>query len=167
MLWRGSTTRFMFQRENLVLNDFEKHSDIDVAFNQIVQNKNEMLPYVKNPISIREMLQYKFLISIERNDVATDLKWKLYSKSLVFMRRPTVFSWLMEDKLIPYYHYIPLNDDFTDLNEKYQWALENIHKCKEIIKNANAYMSQFMDEEKEIYLQREIIRIYTENLEIV
>ena len=42
------------------------------------------------------------------------------------MLKPIICSWLMEDKLVHWIHYIPINDDFSDLQEKYTWCLNNI-----------------------------------------
>ena len=36
-------------------------------------------------ISERRLLQYKYLLSLEGNDVATGLKWMMLSDSVVFM----------------------------------------------------------------------------------
>ena len=63
---------------------------------------------------IAKELKYKYLLSLEGNDVSSSLKWMLYSNSVVFMRNPRIVSWIMEDHLEPYIHYIPLNDDFNN-----------------------------------------------------
>ena len=123
--------------------------------------------YFKNPMEMIELLQYKYLISVEGNEVASGLKWMLYSNSVVLMPKPRNFSWIMEDKLIPYFHYIPLKDDFSDLEEKYSWCLTNNKKCEYISKNATNYMKQFLDIEKEKEIEREVIRIYNKNIKII
>ena len=112
-------------------------------------------------------MKYKYLISVEGNDVASGLKWMLYSNSVVLMAKPRNFSWIIEDKLIPYFHYIPLKDDFSDLEEKYSWCLNNNDKCEYITKNATNYMEQFLDINKEIEIEREVIRIYNKNIKII
>lgn len=176
-LWRGVTTgkpdikynnKLYFQREILVEQYFNKNEElIDVGFNKLCQGKIECKKYLKEFISIEDQLKYKFLLSIEGNDIATDLKWKLLSKSVVLMRKPTKFSWLMEDKLIPDYHYILLKDDFSDLEEKLEWAINNLEKVDEIIKNANKYMEMFLDEKNEEHLQKKIIKIYFNNVKFI
>ena len=47
--------------------------------------------------------------------MASGLKWMLFSNSVVFMAPPTKTSWAMEEKLVPYVHYIPLwqNKDYV------------------------------------------------------
>ena len=76
------------------------------------------------------------------------------------MTKPRPNSWLMENKLIPNYHYILLNDDFSDLQEKYEWCEKNQDKCKEIIKNAKDYMTQFFNVKREKKLEKDILDIY-------
>ena len=43
----------------------------------------------------------------------------------------------MEDKLIPGYHYMLLKDVFSDLQENYDWALNNLEKYKKNITKCN------------------------------
>lgn len=97
---------------------------------------------------------------VEGNDKASGLNWALASNSLVFMAKPTKFSWLMENTLIPNYHYILVKDDFSDLLEKVNWC--NIHegRGRQIMRNANEYMKQFMDLRNEEELQLEVLRQY-------
>ena len=44
------------------------------------------------------------------------LKWQLASNSVVFMARPSVVSFLMEDELVPYVHYIPVKVSYYYCN---------------------------------------------------
>ena len=113
---------------------------------------------------MKQQLQSKFIISVEGNDVSSGLKWQLYSNSVVFMTKPKVCSWLMEDLLIPGVHYILLKDDYSDLEEKYNWALKNDIKCMEISKNATNYMKQFLNKNKEDKITKLIMNKYFENI---
>ena len=49
-------------------------------------------------------MQHKYLLALESNDVATQLKWLLTSVSVVVMPTPTTESWLMEGRLQPFVH---------------------------------------------------------------
>ncbi len=122
--------------------------------------------YLKKTLSLKEQLGYKYIMSLEGNDVASGLKWQLYSNSVVFMRKPRVVSWAMEDMLEPYVHYVPVNDDFNDISEQINWAEKNQDKCKEIIKNANAFIEQFLNEEKEERIHQLVIDKYFKNVNI-
>ena len=46
--------------------------------------------------TIRRLLEYKAVIMLEGNDVASGLKWALLSQSVVLMPRPLHTSWAME-----------------------------------------------------------------------
>ena len=163
IFWRGTTTGFENRpgnRYDFIKSWFNKYEHINIGFSSIHQGKNKYKKYVKKSVNIEEMMSYKYLVSIEGNDKDSGLNWKLNSKSLIMMTRPRANSWLMEDKLIPDYHYILLKDDFSDLQEKYKWCENNQDKCKEIIKNAKNYMTQFFNIKREEKLEKDILEIY-------
>jgi hypothetical protein len=81
IIWRGGSTgnkrvKFVEKYQN------HQNKNIDIKFSNLCQNviNNN---YILNKLSINEQLQSKFIISIEGNDVATNLKWLLYSNSVV------------------------------------------------------------------------------------
>ena len=90
----------------------------------------------------------------------------MYSNSLVLMPKPTICSWFMEDKLINGKHYIEIKNDFSDLEEKYNWCCNNLDRCKEIVQNAKKYVRQFLNEENENKIIKKIIEIYIETVKI-
>ena len=55
--------------------------NIDIGFSHIVQNEYQYQDYVKDKLTMKDMLKSKFLISIEGNDVATSTKWIMSSNS--------------------------------------------------------------------------------------
>lgn len=149
-------------RFTLVENWFNKTNDIDVGFSFIHRDwlKPKYLKYVKGSCDVNHFLKFKYILSIEGNDKDSGLNWKLNSNSVVFMAKPRVTSWLMETTLIPNKHYILLNDDFSDLQEKLEWCNNNQDKCIEIIKNANEFMKQFSDKKMEENLEIEVLNTY-------
>lgn len=117
-------------------------------------------PHSKEFMSIREQLKYKYIVSVEGNDVATNLKWIMNSNSLCFMRKPQVETWFMEGALIPNYHYVLLNDDYSDLLDKINYYNDNPEQAKEIIKNANEYINQFKDKNLEDLISLMVMKKY-------
>jgi len=163
LVWRGVTTGQPSRPGNrftLVEKYFRKHDEIDVGFNGITQGKHSYAKYTISGMSVTELLKYKYILAVEGNDKASGLNWALASNSLVFMSKPTKFSWLMEDKLIPGFHYVPVKDDFSDLLENVRWCNKHPEKCKQVVQNANQYMNQFMDQKNEELLQHEVITHY-------
>ncbi len=67
-------------------------------------------------MSLYDHLHYRYIMALEGNDVATNLKWIMSSNSIAVMPRPTCETWFMEGRLIPNYHYIEIADDFHDLS---------------------------------------------------
>jgi hypothetical protein len=72
---------------------------------------------VKDYLLRKEQLRFKAAIILERNGVATGLKWAILNSSVVMMLRPTVTSWAMEETLQPWVHYIPLDADGSNVEE--------------------------------------------------
>lgn len=105
--------------------------------------------WYKPKVNIDYHLKHKFILCIEGNDVASNLKWVMSSNSVAVMPKPKFESWFMEGKLIPDYHYIQIKDDYSDMEEKINYYIKNTDKLKIISKNANEYISQFKDKESE------------------
>lgn len=164
-IWRGVATGIHrsqdYPNRKKLVSTYYNNKTFDIGYTSLVFYKDQLdVKFLKNKMSLKDQLKNKFIISVEGNDVASGLKWQLYSNSVVLMPKPSCTSWLMEDKLVPGVHYILLKDDFSDLEEKYEWALNNLEKCKKIAENATTYMKQFLDEENENKIQIEMIKRY-------
>lgn len=132
VFWRGVTTG---ERHRLLDRWIQYDRDvIDIALTEVVVKRdgsgsvgaeggiglsfyrNHLAKHhVRNKETVIHMAKYKYLLSVEGNDVATGLKWMLYSNSVVLMSPPKYASWAMEDLLLPFVHYIPLNSDFCQI----------------------------------------------------
>lgn len=113
-------------------------------------------------ITLFEQLKYKFILSLEGNDVASNLKWVMSSNSLAVMPRPVYETWFMEGKLIPDYHYVEIKPDFSDLEEKMNYYSTHLEESMEIIRHANEYVSQFKDEKREKIISLLVLKKYFE-----
>ncbi len=100
-------------------------------------------------LSIERHLEYKFILALEGNDVATNLKWIMSSNSIAVMPVPTYETWFMEGTLIPDYHYICIRNDYKDLEEKLTYFINHPEEAKNIVSNANQYVEQFKDKKRE------------------
>ena len=167
IIWRGVSTGKLSNpgnRFDLVKKWYNVDPQIDIGFNGIVQGKDEYRKYLKETQHPPQMLKNKYILSVEGNDKDSGLNWKLNSNSVVLMPKPLSTTWLMERKLIPNHHYILLKNDFSDLKAKLNWCMKNKKKCKNIIKNANNYMSQFSNKEIEEKLEEDVIKLYFEKV---
>jgi len=116
--------------------------------------------WIKDKISIEDHLKYKFVLCIEGVDVATNLKWVMSSNSIAVMAKPKIESWFMESKLVADYHYIEINDDYSNLEEKLNYYINNVDECLKIIENANTYVSQFKDYNREKLISLLVLEKY-------
>lgn len=162
IIWRGCPTG---NGDRIKFCD-KYYKKYNVGLTMIFSHNKQYEYLIKNTININDFYNYKYIISIEGNDKDSGINWKLASKSVVIMKPPTFESWLMEGKLIPWTHYVPLNDDFSNLDEIYEWCLNNDDKCQEIVKNANEFMNNFRDLEFEIKLLDKIEKDYFKYIKI-
>jgi hypothetical protein len=114
-----------------------------------VNRDSEGNKYLVEKMTIDEQLDYKFVLSLEGNDVATNLKWIMSSNSLAVMPRPKYETWFMEGALVPNHHYVLIKDDYSDLEERLKYYIENTAEALEIVRNANEYVNQFRNKKRE------------------
>ena len=126
-------------------------------------NNNELdSKWLVNRMTIDEQLEYKFILCLEGNDVASNLKWVMSSNSVAVMPKAKFETWFMEGLLIPDFHYILIKDDYSDLESKLRYYIENPKKALDIIKNANAHVAQFKDAMTEDIISLVVLKKYFE-----
>lgn len=124
------------------------------------QSRKKSVPYFAERLTIEDQLDYKFILSLEGNDVASNLKWIMSSNSLAVMPRPTCETWFMEGTLIPDVHYAVIKDDFSDLEERLQYFMQHPDEAQQIVKNANDYVSQFKSAKRESLISLLVLEKY-------
>jgi len=112
------------------------------------------------PLTLYDHLRYKFIISLEGNDVASNLKWAMSSNSVAVMPRPTYETWFMEGTLVPEEHYIEIRPDYADLEEKLQHYIAHPAEAERISRNAHAYVRQFFDPRRELLTSLLVLQKY-------
>jgi hypothetical protein len=105
--------------------------------------------YRKPYLTIEQQRRYRYIVSLEGNDVATNLKWIMSSKSLCLMPPPTYETWFAERQIETDVHYVPLARDFADFAEKVQYFEKHPAEAERIIAAANAYCRKFCNERDE------------------
>ena len=158
IVWRGKVHPSQPQRIQF-LEKYHNHPLCNVG----KVNHNSLNPiWTKPRLNISEQLQYKFILSIEGNDVASNLKWIMSSNSLAVMPKPKFESWFMEGLLIPDYHFVEIKHDYSDLEEKLNYYIENPDKASLIISNAHKFISPFLNKESEDLISLLVMKKYFE-----
>ena len=178
VLWRGrlSGSRYkpggahrarLLQRHLL-----SNRSDIDVKPTRLDINemtKKELFPHYSlfylrskaEDLEIRRQLQSRYLICVEGNDVATSLKWMLFSNSTVFMPIPTSEDWALQQMLIPWKHYIPIRYDFSDIADMFEWCeTDGWAICRASAYQGKNFMTAFLSPRLEHAIMKRVLNLY-------
>ena len=146
VVWRGTGFR---PNRRLLLSTHFNNPKCNIGRVDIKDDSEEQLGYVLPSMSIEEQLDYKFILSLEGMDVATNLKWIMSSNSLCFTPKLRYETWFMEGKLQAGVHFVEVKDDFSDLIEKMDYYTKHEDEALEIIKQANQWVEQFKDLKRE------------------
>jgi hypothetical protein len=152
-VWRG--TPLTQQREQFV-RMYYNHPTFDIGHSRHMVD--DLPP--KSYLSHHNQKKHKFFVSIEGNDVATNLKWAMASNMLVLSPALRYETWFMEGRLQPGKHFVLLKDDLSDLEEKVHYYLMNKEEAEEIIFNAHAWVDLFTDPLKEKIIATRVLEKY-------
>jgi hypothetical protein len=124
---RGTTYNYTTRRD-ITLNQRE------YFFSEAVNKKNVdcSMHWVFN----RDLVKYKYILDIDGMASTWDATaWKMNSGSVLFKTDTGWRQWFYDD-FLPWVHYIPVRDDFSDLDEKFEWCENHQPECEQIIKNS-------------------------------
>ena len=141
-VWRGSPHNP--KRVELVRR-YHGHRLCDVGYTGVSEDEQRRGAF----LSPAEQMGFKYILSIEGNDVATNLKWVLASNSLCLMPDPVYETWFMEGRLEAGRHYVRVADDFADLEDQILHYERHPEEARAIIRNAQAFVAQFHDARRE------------------
>lgn len=115
---------------------------------------------MKPMMSFYEHLRFRYIMALEGNDVASNLKWIMSSRSAAVMPKPTCETWFMEGRLVGGVHYVEIRPDFSDLEEKMDHYSKHLDELRTIVDNANRYVAQFRDTRRERYIALLVMQKY-------
>lgn len=139
LIFRGACYQ---EHRNRFLKMYFNHPKCDIAD---TSDKKHNADFIGAKLSKQEHCKYKFILSLEGNDVASNLKWVMNSNSLCVMPKPNYESWFMESKLQAGVHYAEINDDYSNVESVLDYYLNHKSEAQEIIKNAQQYCKNFQN----------------------
>ncbi|MDH4412110.1 MAG: glycosyl transferase family 90 [Rhizobium sp.] len=110
----------------------------------------------------KEQMGYRYILSIEGFDVATNLKWIMSSGSVCLMPRGRYETWFMEAALVPDKHFVEVRPDFSDLEDKIAKLEDDPQWARDVVANANAYVASFCDRKTERKISLLVLQKYFE-----
>jgi hypothetical protein len=115
--------------------------------------------YERQFTTISEQIKYKYILDIDGWSNTWDATvWKLYSGSVLLKVKSLWKQWYY-DELKEWEHYVPINNDLSDINEKIEWCINNDDKCKQIVKNGNDFVVNKLNN---AYVKNKTIEIFKE-----
>ncbi len=114
-------------------------------------------------MTIADHLKFRYIMCIEGNDVASNLKWVMSSNSIAVMPKPQFETWFMEGTLRADYHYIEVQADYSNLEEKLDYYSSHIAEAEAIIAHAHEYVAQFKDSTREDLISLLVLNNYFSN----
>lgn len=156
IVWRGAA----YQNHRLrFLESCSKLKFINAGNTAVEQNGK--VPFAKPKMSINDQLRYKFILSLEGNDVATNLKWIMSSNSVCIMPRPKYETWFKEGTLLPNYHYIEIKDDYSDIADVFAKYANDKPACELIINKAHEFVSEYLSTKSMLKIARSVSLKYS------
>jgi len=111
--------------------------------------------YAPSWIEKEDMVKYKYILDIDGHASTWDATaWKLNSGSVILKTDSCWKQWFY-DQYKEWTHYVPIKDDFADLQEKFNWCESNQAACETMIENCKKLF-------QEAYRFHNVIS-YTEN----
>ncbi|HWU61065.1 MAG TPA: glycosyl transferase family 90 [Ensifer sp.] len=154
-VWRGSMNNPL--RANLV-SSHAGSAFCDVG--HVSRSFTEVPP--KDILLPQQQFAYRYILSVEGCDVATNLKWVMASNSVCLMPRPRYETWFMEGALVPGHHYVEVRDDFSDLENKIDELEADPLRAREIVANANRHVAMFRNSRMERLASLLVLQKYFE-----
>lgn len=154
-VWRGALNNDSRRR---LVEAYRDHPEFDIG--HVGPAHGTIRP--RRHLTVDQQRGYRYIVSLEGNDVATNLKWIMASNALCLMPRPRFETWFMEGRLEPGRHYALLRDDLADLAEKVDHYERHPGEALEIIAAAHAHVARFMDRRREELISLLVLEKYFE-----
>ncbi|TFH08397.1 MAG: hypothetical protein E4H07_07760, partial [Nitrosomonadales bacterium] len=88
-----------------------------------------------NRMNLQDQSQYKYILTLEGHVAAYRLSYELSSGSVILLAKSQWQMWYSH-LLKPYEHYVPVEEDLSDLLSQIAWCKANDGKCSLIAKHA-------------------------------
>lgn len=86
-------------------------------------------------VDSKDLVKFKYILDIDGMAATWDATaWKMNSGSVLFKTDSCWKQWFYDD-FEPWKNYIPIKDDFSDMDEKFEWCESHQEECQKIIEN--------------------------------
>lgn len=125
------------------------HPLFDLGDTDKITDGDHANPWKAATMTVPEQFHYRFILTLEGNDLSSSLQWVMASNCVPVMPRPSVESWMMESEMTPGVHYIEIASDFSDAAEKIQYYIDHPEETRRISEESRKWAEQFYDKKRE------------------
>merc|ERR1712217_688284 len=91
----------------------------------------------------------------------------LASNSVPMMTKPLFETAILHSALVPYKHYLPLDDDFSDLQSVLDWASDNPTAVSKIaVEGQRYYKEDLKDDKRAALISQVVLAIYFDRVRV-
>jgi hypothetical protein len=104
----------------------------------------ERASYIEtSKLSLQQQSKYKYILTLEGHVAAYRLSYELSSGSVVLLAKSRWQMWYYRF-LKPYIHYVPVENDLSDLLERVDWCRGHDDECRKIAENARQFYDKYL-----------------------
>lgn len=133
-----SKVAFVARKERGTKYNFTNRRDIEINQREYFFSDNVSKKNVECSIywvDSKDLVKFKYILDIDGMAATWDATaWKMNSGSVLFKTDSCWKQWFYDD-FLPWKNYIPIRDDFSDIDEKFEWCESNPEECQKIIEN--------------------------------
>ncbi len=106
------------------------------------------------------MIKYKYILDIDGNASTWDATaWKLNSGSVILKTESAWHQWFYLDYK-PWTHYVPVKDDFSDIQQRFTWCEAHPNECRAMIaRNMELFQKAYNYSNVIDYTLKQLVRI--------
>ncbi len=97
-----------------------------------------------NFMTLQEKATYKYILNLEGHVAAFRLGHEFSLGSVLLIPQSKYYLWFSH-LLIPYTHYIPINENLDNLIEQIKWCIDNDDKAKQIALNGVNFYKKYLE----------------------
>lgn len=161
--WRGVGSGYETPSlRKRVVDTLMDHSNSDVRFARWGGCEASGFPphYFADRCPIETHMQYKYVLIVDGNCIASSHQWVFGSGSVPIMVTHPENDYWFRKFLKPMVHYVPIQYDLSDLREKIDWLVANDQEAQTIATNAREFADTvFTPEFQRNYITTELTRL--------
>ncbi|KAJ3069603.1 capsule-associated protein CAP1, partial [Podochytrium sp. JEL0797] len=132
-----------------------KELSVDIGLSAVVQTDEVTTEIIRNryplkkKVTFEQTKQFKYLIVVDGNTWPSRLQAYLQTNSVVLYAG--IFTDFYNWKLQPWIHFVPIRLDFSDLDEKLKWLMDNDDAARQISENAQKLVRRMAGRRRHIH----------------